>query len=132
MTESRSMDARSAAVLAVALTAAACGSGADSAPQVGSITEADLRADLFTLSHDSMSGRLVGTPEIDAASDWIRDRFESLGLEPAGDAANLKTLARCRGYDADFQRTILIRTKLDKWYPDLSPSNINDWASFFL
>jgi hypothetical protein len=28
----------------------------------------------------------VGTPEIERATDWIRARFDSLGLEPAGDA----------------------------------------------
>ena len=63
----------------------ACGSPEGVAPQIDSIQESDLRADLFTLSHDSMAGRLVGTPQIDMASDWIRERFESLGLEPAGD-----------------------------------------------
>ena len=60
-----------------------CGDGG--APDLDSIREADLRADLFTLSHDSMSGRLVGSGELDQASDWIRDRFAALGLETAGD-----------------------------------------------
>jgi len=52
-----------------------------------------------------------------------------LCVEQAGDAANLKTLGRCRQYDQNFQRTILIRTKLDKWYGDLTPGNINEWFS---
>ena len=70
--------------LLVAIGIAAC---ADSrvAPHIDTITEASLSGDLYTLSHDSMAGRLVGTPELDRASDWIRDRFASLGLEPAGD-----------------------------------------------
>ena len=55
------------------------------APGVGSIAESDLRADLFTLSHDSMAGRLAGSPELDLASEWISTRFEELGLEGAGD-----------------------------------------------
>jgi hypothetical protein len=50
-----------------------------------SIVEAALRADVYTLAHDSTRGRLVGTPEIERASDWVVDRFQSLGLEPAGD-----------------------------------------------
>jgi len=70
---------------ALALIVAACSSDDGRAPFVDSINESTLRADLFTLSHDSMAGRLVGTPEISQASDWIRDRFSSLGLEPAGD-----------------------------------------------
>lgn len=56
-----------------------------SGPDLDSIREADLRTDLFTLSHDSMSGRLVGSGELDRTSDWIRDRFASLDLVPAGD-----------------------------------------------
>ena len=55
------------------------------APNLDRITEEGLRTDLFALSHDSMAGRLVGTPELEKASDWIRDRFDALGLEPAGD-----------------------------------------------
>jgi peptidase M28-like protein len=71
-------------ILGATFALGACGRG-DDAPFVRSIDEADLRADLFALAHDSMGGRLVGTPEVEGASDWIRDRFESLGLEPAGD-----------------------------------------------
>ena len=73
-----------AGLAATVLLLVACG-GSGEAPSIDSITEADLRSDLFTLSHDSMGGRLVGTPEISLASDWIRDRFQGLGLEPAGD-----------------------------------------------
>jgi hypothetical protein len=57
------------------------------APFNDSITEAALRADLYALAHDSTRGRLVGTPEIARASDWVRGRFDALGLEPAGDDA---------------------------------------------
>lgn len=75
------------AFLSVSILAMALGACADdgSAPELASITESDLRDDLFELAHDSMAGRLVGSPEIGRASDWIRDRFEDLGLEPAGD-----------------------------------------------
>ena len=80
MPGSRSM-ARAAA-LAGMLLAGACSDGR--APLNETITETGLSADLHVLSHDSMGGRLVGTPELGRASDWIRDRFDSLGLEPAG------------------------------------------------
>ncbi|MDX1493901.1 MAG: M28 family peptidase [Longimicrobiales bacterium] len=55
------------------------------APGNDSITEAELREAVFTLAHDSMGGRLAGTDDLDRASDWIRSRFDELGLEPAGD-----------------------------------------------
>ncbi|CAD7949599.1 unnamed protein product [Amoebophrya sp. A25] len=54
-----------------------------------------------------------------------------LCVEPSGDAANLKTLGRCKKLDPNFERTILIRTKLDKYYTDLSPMNINSWFEGF-
>lgn len=55
------------------------------APGTDSITQAELREAVFALAHDSMGGRLAGTDDLDRASDWIRSRFDELGLEPAGD-----------------------------------------------
>lgn len=69
-------------VTGIGVIAACADSGA--APFNDTITEAGLSADLHALSDDSMAGRLVGSPEIDQASDWIAERFASLGLEPAG------------------------------------------------
>lgn len=67
---------------AFALALIAC---ADSgAPGSTVITEDALSADLHAIAADSMRGRLVGTPEDSAAGDWIRARFKSLGLAPAG------------------------------------------------
>src|SRR3989442_10581428 len=54
------------------------------APQNESITKEDLRADLFFLAGDSMRGRLTDTEENRAAADFIRSRFERMGLAPAG------------------------------------------------
>ncbi|KAF4684657.1 hypothetical protein FOZ60_007425 [Perkinsus olseni] len=54
-----------------------------------------------------------------------------LCVEEAGDAANLSTLSRCKRLDPGFQRTILIRNKLDKYYRDLTAQNINDWLNGF-
>src|SRR5262245_14024366 len=54
------------------------------APQNESILQSDLRADLFFLAGDSMRGRLTDTEENRAAADFIRSRFERMGLKPAG------------------------------------------------
>ncbi|HIF56156.1 MAG: M28 family peptidase [bacterium] len=55
------------------------------APFNDSITESNLSDDLYYLASPEMRGRLVGSPEIATASEWIADRFGTLGLEPAGD-----------------------------------------------
>src|SRR5438552_13684088 len=54
------------------------------APQNESIRQDDLRADLFFLAGDSMRGRLTDTEENRAAADFIRSRFERMGLKAAG------------------------------------------------
>jgi hypothetical protein len=77
-----------------ALALAACSESGP--PGSDAISEARLSADLHALAHDSMRGRLVGTPDLERAGDWIRDRFASLGLEPAGDDG---------GYDQRFDLT---------------------------
>ncbi|MDA0328308.1 MAG: M28 family peptidase [Gemmatimonadetes bacterium] len=71
--------------LAALVVLVGCAAEDHIAPFSEGITEAGLRADLFVLAHDSMAGRLVGTPEISRAADWVRDRFSALGLEPGGD-----------------------------------------------
>jgi Zn-dependent M28 family amino/carboxypeptidase len=63
--------------LAAALTAQ---SGA--APSMDTIRKEDLRADLFFLASDAMKGRLTNTPENLIASEWVKSRFERLGLTP--------------------------------------------------
>jgi Zn-dependent M28 family amino/carboxypeptidase len=54
------------------------------APQNDSIRQDDLRADLFFLAGDSMRGRLTDTEENRATADFIRSRFERMGLKAAG------------------------------------------------
>ncbi|PYQ97250.1 MAG: hypothetical protein DMF94_20440 [Acidobacteria bacterium] len=54
------------------------------APQNESIRQQDLRADLFFVAGDSMRGRLTDTEENRATADFIRSRFERMGLKPAG------------------------------------------------
>jgi GTP-binding protein EngB required for normal cell division len=54
-----------------------------------------------------------------------------LCVEQAGDAATMSTLARCRHLDPKFERTVLIRNKLDKYYDDLTPENVEPWMKGF-
>ncbi|MDE2882530.1 MAG: M28 family peptidase [Acidobacteriota bacterium] len=54
------------------------------APEVESITAADLRADLFFLASDGMQGRLSETPENRLAAEFVASRFARAGLEPPG------------------------------------------------
>src|SRR5262245_27124570 len=53
------------------------------APALDSIRQEDLKADLYFLGSDAMRGRLTNTPENLIASEWIKSRFERLGLAPA-------------------------------------------------
>ncbi|HYM25684.1 MAG TPA: M28 family peptidase [Vicinamibacterales bacterium] len=72
-------------VPALAIVLASGGTHAQSrAPQNDSIRQQDLRADLFFLAGDSMRGRLTDTEENRAAADFIKSRFERMGLKPAG------------------------------------------------
>ena len=61
-------------------------------PQADSIRAADLKADLYFLASDSMRGRLTGTPENGLAAEFIKARFERLGLTaPAQDGSFFHT-----------------------------------------
>jgi hypothetical protein len=44
-----------------------------------------IRADVTRLAGDAFQGRRAGTPEADAAADWIAGEFRRIGLKPAGD-----------------------------------------------
>src|SRR5262249_36529875 len=59
--------------------------GARTQDPIDRITEADLKADLFTLAGDAMRGREGGTLDEMAASVWVAERARQAGLQPAGD-----------------------------------------------
>src|SRR5215212_3576638 len=69
-------------LLATALTITAL-AAQGRAPHNDSIRQEDLRADLFFIAGDSLRGRLTDTEENRAAADFIRSRFERMGLKPA-------------------------------------------------
>lgn len=54
------------------------------APHAEAITAARLRADLMFLAGDGFRGRLTDTPENALALEWIKARFDWLGLAPKG------------------------------------------------
>ncbi len=54
------------------------------APENQSIQRAKMRADLEFLAGDGLRGRLTDTPENAIALDWVKSRFQYLGLEPMG------------------------------------------------
>jgi hypothetical protein len=55
------------------------------APELGAITEADIRRDIYTLGGDAMRGREAGTLDEMRATGWVAERAREAGLVPAGD-----------------------------------------------
>jgi Zn-dependent M28 family amino/carboxypeptidase len=78
------MRARGWGRVLVWLAAASPAAAQQPAPEIESIRQQDLRADLVYLAGDGFRGRLTNTPENRLAAEFIRARFERLGLEPAG------------------------------------------------
>jgi peptidase M28-like protein/PA domain-containing protein len=74
---------RTIVLFAAAMMCAASLTAQEKAPSNDTIHKEDLRADLFFLAGDEMRGRLTDTPENRLAAEWIRSRFERLGLKPA-------------------------------------------------
>jgi hypothetical protein len=52
----------------------------------GSITEADVRARVGIIAHDSMGGRNTPSPGLTRTANYIAGEFKRLGLKPGGDA----------------------------------------------
>ncbi len=71
-------------LIAICLIATVSLAAQQRAPHNESIRLEDLRADLFFLAGDAMRGRLTDTVENRATGDYIRSRFERIGLKPAG------------------------------------------------
>jgi hypothetical protein len=53
------------------------------APAISSIRQEDLKADLFFLASDALKGRLTNTPDNIVAAEWVKSRFERVGVAPA-------------------------------------------------
>ena len=72
-------------VLTSLLLMSASAAGQQRAPEIESISQRDMKADLTFLASDRMAGRLTDTPQNAMAAEWIASRFERLGLKPVGD-----------------------------------------------
>jgi Zn-dependent M28 family amino/carboxypeptidase len=70
-------------LVALLLVPAVLSAQAGAPPENDSIRKDDLRADLFFYASDAMGGRLTATQENRIASEFIKSRFERLGLAPA-------------------------------------------------
>lgn len=70
--------------IAIAMLLATALQAQEPAPQNESIRKADMRADIFYLAGDLTEGRLVGTRGNALAAEFVKSRFERLGLVPAG------------------------------------------------
>lgn len=73
--------ARGAVALVSLLVLGACGPSA--APYNDSFSADQIKADLTAIAADSTQGRLVGTPEHDKVGEYIKSRFEAIGVLPA-------------------------------------------------
>jgi len=76
-----------AGLLALGLTAAALQMAPQKAPFNDSINKDALKADLFFLAGDGFRGRLTDTPENLLAADYVKSRFERMGLRPANNGS---------------------------------------------
>ncbi|RMH23046.1 MAG: M28 family peptidase, partial [Gemmatimonadetes bacterium] len=71
------------------------------AAAAATITPEDYRARLEVIAHDSMRGRFTPSPELEEVAAWIRDRFESFGLEAFEQRYELSEFARSPIVDAE-------------------------------
>lgn len=84
------------ATLSVFTLVVACGDAtspeAAVTPSEITVSQDRLRAHVGALAHDSMCGRLVGTPYERQAAEYIADEFASSGLDPSGDEGYFQTV----------------------------------------
>ncbi len=71
------------AVLLLCVSALSFQTAPQKAPFQDSITKENLKSDLYFLAGDGFRGRLTDTPENGLAAEFIKSRFERMGLKPA-------------------------------------------------
>jgi aminopeptidase YwaD len=72
-------------LLVIAGAVTANDSPALTAPNMDSITLADIKGDVHFLASDEMKGRETLRPEADITAQYVRNRLERAGVEPAGE-----------------------------------------------
>jgi len=68
----------------VACTLPAVPGTGGAAPAIDSIRQADMQADLYFLASDAMNGRAAASRDVAVTTEFIKSRFQRLGLNPAG------------------------------------------------
>jgi len=81
----------------------ACQGGVTIEEAVASIDEADYRAKVEVIAHDSMMGRANPSPGLDMTAQWIAREFDRYGLVPGGDDGTFIQSYHIRERVADFE-----------------------------
>ncbi|MBA3295605.1 MAG: M28 family peptidase, partial [Acidobacteria bacterium] len=93
------------------------------APEIETITQRDMKADLTFLASDAMGGRLTDTPQNALAAEWVASRFARLGLEPIGDKGTYYQTYRLATATLGEGNAMTGATMGTDWYPArFSPS----------
>ena len=100
------------AALSVTQPVFAGGDAADEA--MSAIRPEAIRGDMRFLSDDLLEGRGTGTRGYELAAKFMATQFETLGLQPAGDAETYFQSVRLRSMKADETRTTLTLTRAGK------------------
>src|SRR5215468_10533438 len=77
--------------IVLALAALAFQMAPQKAPFNDSISKDAMRSDLFFLAGDGFKGRLTDTPENLLATEYVKARFERMGLKPANNGSFFQT-----------------------------------------
>jgi hypothetical protein len=75
---------------------------------VETISEADFRAKLGALAHDSTRGRETPSLELERATEWVAAHFRAAGLRPEGDAGSYLQRFQLRHTQLDSLTTVSV------------------------
>jgi hypothetical protein len=103
-----------AVVAALSVTQPVCAGGDAADEAVSAIRPEAIRGDMRFLSDDLLEGRGTGTRRYELAAKFMATQFETLGLQPAGDAGTYFQSVRLRSMKADEARTTLTLTRAGK------------------
>ncbi|MBN2355704.1 M20/M25/M40 family metallo-hydrolase [candidate division KSB1 bacterium] len=88
------------------------------------ITAKELYDHIVFLSSDELKGRKPGSPEADIAADYIRDQFESYGLQLLGDNG-FQTLEVLKAIDAGEKNLFQFNQHTGELFKDFTPINFS-------
>jgi len=84
----------------------------------------------FSQFEKDPSLRSMSSEVAELAMSFMRDkRNVMLCIEEGNDASTMTALAKCHEVDPSFERTILVRSKLEKYLRDLTPLTATKWMN---